>query len=276
VTALAHKHPHTHPRKDSAPDPVGILDTAGAIALFASKLARALPHTRHYAGETIRQAAIIVTGSTTVILAIAFFAGGSCGLESSALARAFGASPIAGGFSSWCTLREVIPFVFGYIVAAKVGCGIVAELSAMRAAEEVDQLDGMGIHSLSYLAGTRAIAAAITLPFAYVLSIASGYAAAALMSLGRFGDVSPGTWKLFFLTFQSPSDLLFSTLKGLTISAFVVLVALQQGYGLRARGPVDVGVATARSMAISIVGVTLISMAGTLIFWGANPRIPIG
>jgi phospholipid/cholesterol/gamma-HCH transport system permease protein len=29
-------------------------------------------------------------------------------------------------------------------------------------------------------------------------------------------------------------------------------------------------------MAISIVGVTLISMAGTLIFWGANPRIPIG
>jgi phospholipid/cholesterol/gamma-HCH transport system permease protein len=65
-------------------------------------------------------------------------------------------------------------------------------------------------------------------------------------------------------------------LKGLTISAFVVVVALQQGYGLRARGPVEVGVATARSMAISIVGVTLISMAGTLIFWGANPRIPIG
>ena len=34
--------------------------------------------------------------------------------------------------------------------------------------------------------------------------------------------------------------------------------------------------ATARSMAINIVGVTLISMAGTLIVWGANPRIPLG
>jgi len=56
----------------------------------------------------------------------------------------------------------------------------------------------------------------------------------------------------------------------------VIVVALHQGYGLRARGPVEVGTATARSMAISIVGVTLISMAGTLIFWGANPRIPIG
>jgi phospholipid/cholesterol/gamma-HCH transport system permease protein len=96
------------------------------------------------------------------------------------------------------------------------------------------------------------------------------------MSLGRFGDVSPGTWKLFFLAFQSPSDLVYSVTKGLTISLFVVLVALYQGYGRRARGPVDVGIATARSMAISIVGVTMISMAGTLIFWGANPRIPIG
>jgi phospholipid/cholesterol/gamma-HCH transport system permease protein len=263
-------------RRDPPPDPHGLLDTAGAIAAFSVRLVRETPQTRHYLGETIRQAAIIVTGSTLVIVAIAFFAGGSCGLESSALARAFGAAPIAGGFSSWCTLREVVPFVFGYIVAAKVGCAMVAELSAMRAVEEIDQLEGMGVRSLSYLAGTRFVACAVTLPFAYLLSIAAAFAAAGLMSLGRFGDVSPGTWKLFFLNFQDSSDLVYSLIKGLTISAFVVLVALHQGYGLRSRGPVDVGVATARSMAISIVGVTLISMAGTLIFWGANPRIPIG
>jgi phospholipid/cholesterol/gamma-HCH transport system permease protein len=264
------------PRRDPPPDPRGILETAGALAAFAYRLARELPRTRHYTAEALRQAGVVVTGSTLVIVAIAFFAGGSCGLESSALARAFGAAPIAGGFSAWCTLREVVPFVFGYIVAAKVGCGMVAELSAMRAVEEIDALDGMGLRSLSYLAGTRFIGCALVLPFAYVLSIAAAYAAAGLMSLARFGDVSPGTWKLFFLNFQDGTDLIYSLIKGLVISAFVVVVALYQGYGLRSRGPVDVGVATARSMAISIVGVTLISMAGTLIFWGANPRIPIG
>jgi phospholipid/cholesterol/gamma-HCH transport system permease protein len=264
------------PRRDPPPDPEGVIETAGAIAGFVARLIRAVPYVRHYAGEAIRQAALIVTGSTLVIVAIAFFAGGSCGLESSALARAFGASPISGGFSAWCTLREVVPFVFGYIVAAKVGCGIVAELSAMRVTEEIDALDGMGIHSLAYLAGTRFVACAMVLPFVYLLAIAGSYIAAGVMSLGRFGDVSPGTWKLFFFAFQGSDDLLFSLTKGLVISAFVVVVALHQGYGLRPRGPVDVGVATARSMAINIVGVTLISMAGTLIFWGANPRIPIG
>jgi phospholipid/cholesterol/gamma-HCH transport system permease protein len=264
------------PRRDPPRDPAGVLDTAAAIVAFGVRLARELPHVRHYVGETLRQAAIVATGSTLVILAIAFFAGGSCGLESSALARAFGAAPIGGGFSAWCTLREVVPFVFGYIVAAKVGCGIVAELAAMRAEQEIDQLDGMGIRSLSYLAGTRAVGCAITLPFTYLLAIAASYLAAGLMALGRFGDVSPGTWRLFFLAFQDGTDLLYSLTKGVLISAFVVLVALHQGYGLRARGPVDVGLATARSMAISIVGVTLISMVGTLVFWGANPRIPIG
>jgi phospholipid/cholesterol/gamma-HCH transport system permease protein len=264
------------PRTDPPRDPHGPIETAGSIAQFSVRLARELPRVRHHAGEALRQAAIVVTSSTIVIVLIAFFAGGSCGLESSSLARAFGAAPVAGGFSAWCTLREVVPFVFGYIVAAKVGCGMVAELSAMRSVEEIDAIDGMGVRSLAYLAGTRFAGCAIVLPFAYLLSIAAAFAAAALMSLGRFGDVSPGTWKLFFLSFQSPTDLAYSVAKGVTISAFVVLVALHQGYALRARGPVDVGTATARSMAISIVGVTMISMAGTLIFWGANPRIPIG
>lgn len=261
---------------DPPPDPRGPLQTTGDVSRFGWRLLLSLRHTGPYIGETLRQASLIATGSTLVIVTIAFLAGGSCGLESSALARAFGAAPVAGGFSTWCTLREVVPFVFGYILAAKVGCGMVAELSAMRVAEEIDALEAMGVRSLAYLGGTRLLGAAIVLPFAYLLAIASSYLATYLMSVERFGDVSPGTWKLFFFSFQDGWDLAYSMIKGLVIAAFVIVVALHHGYGLRARGPVDVGVATARSMATSIIGVTLISMAGTLIFWGANPRIGFG
>ena len=34
--------------------------------------------------------------------------------------------------------------------------------------------------------------------------------------------------------------------------------------------------ATAKSMALNIVLVHIIGMTGTLVFWGANPRAPIG
>jgi holliday junction DNA helicase RuvB len=41
-------------------------------------------------------------------------------------------------------------------------------------------------------------------------------------------------------------------------------------------GPVGVGTATAKSMVLNTVMVHLIGMVGTQIFWGSNPRAPIG
>ena len=41
-------------------------------------------------------------------------------------------------------------------------------------------------------------------------------------------------------------------------------------------GPVGVGRATAKSMVANIIGIHAIGMLGTQIFWGSNPRAPIG
>jgi phospholipid/cholesterol/gamma-HCH transport system permease protein len=253
----------------------GLLYAGGDIASFFGRALAQFRHLPLFLSEALRQASIIATGSVLVILAIAFLAGGSCGLESSSLARSFGTKPIAAGFSSWCTMREVVPFVFGYILAAKVGCGIVAELGAMRVNEEVDALEAMGVRSMAHLVSARILAAAIVLPVAYVLAIGSSFLAAYLMSAKRFADVSGGTWSLFFHLFQDPVDLVYSLIKGLVITLFVIVTALYYGYNVRG-GPSEVGIATARSMAVNIMAVTLISMIGTVIFWGANPRIPFG
>ena len=54
-----------------------------------------------------------------------------------------------------------------------------------------------------------------------------------------------------------------------------MLVACYYGYHASG-GPVGVGTATANSMVLNLVIVTLIGMLGTQVFWGANPRAPIG
>jgi phospholipid/cholesterol/gamma-HCH transport system permease protein len=253
----------------------GFLYVTGDIACFMWQAMKNMPYARRFLSEAVRQAGIIATTSVLVIMLIAFLAGGSCGLESTALARSFGVRPIAAGFSSWCTLREVVPFVFGYILAAKVGCGMVAELGAMQVGEEVDALDVMGVRSIAYLVSTRIMAALVVLPITYVLAVGSGYLAAYLQSAIRFHDVSGGTWSVFFYLFQDPLDLVYSLVKGVVIIVFVLTTCLYFGYRVRG-GPIEVGVATARSMMVNIIGITLISAVGTMIFWGANPRIPFG
>ena len=55
----------------------------------------------------------------------------------------------------------------------------------------------------------------------------------------------------------------------------IVLVGCYYGYNASG-GPVGVGTATAKSMVLNLVLVHMIGMLGTQVFWGANPRAPIG
>jgi phospholipid/cholesterol/gamma-HCH transport system permease protein len=75
--------------------------------------------------------------------------------------------------------------------------------------------------------------------------------------------------------FQSPIDFVFSMIKGMAMSTFVVLVGIYYGYHAGG-GPVGVGRATAKSMVVDIIGVHAIGLLGTQLFWGGNPRSPIG
>ena len=99
----------------------------------------------HFFGEALRQAGILILGSALVIWGMVFIFGLQCGIEGAYFNRSVGAPAYAGVFSAWCDLREMVPYVFGYIMAAKVGTGIVAELGAMRINEEIDALEVMGV-----------------------------------------------------------------------------------------------------------------------------------
>ena len=106
-------------------------------------------------GEALRQAGILILGSTIVIWGLVFILGLQCGIEGAYFNRSVGAPAYAGVFAAWCDLREVIPYAFGYMMAAKVGTGIVAELGAMRISDEIDALEVMGVQPMTFLAATR-------------------------------------------------------------------------------------------------------------------------
>ena len=182
----------------------------------------------------------------------------------------------AGLFSAFCDLREALPYAFGYMLSAKVGTGIVAEIGAMRISDEIDALEVMGVPPITFLCATRLFAAWIALPFMYLVGIGD-HVRGQLPGGGQSGRrrLLRGGYTLIFWTFQSPADLVFSLIKGMAMATVIVLVGCYYGY-TAAGGPVGVGTATAKSMAFNIVAVHILGMLGTVIFWGANPRLPIG
>jgi phospholipid/cholesterol/gamma-HCH transport system permease protein len=226
-------------------------------------------------GEALRQAGILILGSTIVIWGLVFILGLQCGIEGAYFTRSVGAPAYAGNFAAWCDLREVIPYAFGYMMSAKVGTGIVAELGAMRISDEIDALEVMGIQPVTFLAATRLLAAWMVLPFMYLAAIGVGFLASYIAVVEQIGDTSSGGYLLIFWMFQNPPDLIFSVIKGMFMATAIVLVGCYYGY-TAGGGPVGVGTATAKSMVLNIVLVHIIGMMGTLVFWGANPRAPIG
>src|ERR671910_1502284 len=193
------------------------LASLGDISRFAARVMGLVYSGRvfHFFGEALRQAGILIVGSTIVIWGLVFTLGLTCGIEGAYLTRAQGAPSYAGVFSAWCDLREIAPYAFGYMMAAKVGTGIVAELGAMRISDEIDAMEVMGINPMIFLAATRLLGAWMTLPFMYLAAIGVGYFASYLAVVEQIGEVSAGGYFLIFWMFQNPPDLIFSLIKAM-------------------------------------------------------------
>src|SRR6059036_291628 len=169
------------------------LASTGDISKFCARVLRDVYGLRvfRFFGEALRQAGILILSSTIVIAGLVFIIGLQCGIEGAYLLRSQGAPPYAGVFAAWCDLRELVPYAFGYMMAAKVGTGIVAELGSMRISDEIDALEVMGVPSLTFLCSARLLGSWLVLQFLYIIAIGAGFVASYLVVVQQIGEVSP-------------------------------------------------------------------------------------
>ena len=252
------------------------LREVGELARFSWRAICSLRGVWRYSGEALRQTGILIAGSTWVVVGLMFVIGAQCGLFSSFFSKSFGASGAVGLFTMLCDVREAFPLMFGYLLAAKVACGLVAEIGSMRIADEVDALEVMGTDSMRFVVATRLLAALISLPIIYVIGVGLGTLGTYLVVVLQIGEVSNGAWMAgHFGPAHALSEDVLSLVKGMAVGVVVIMVGLFYGYRVRG-GPVDVGAATARSMVVNLVMIHVVAATLTTLFWGADPRLPIG
>jgi phospholipid/cholesterol/gamma-HCH transport system permease protein len=229
---------------------------------------------RHFS-EILRQTAALIVGTTLILAALQFTVGGTCGLLGNYFLRSVGAQNYLGLFTSLCTIREAVPIMFGYVFAAKVGCGLVAEIGSMRINEELDAFNAVGLDPMRFVVATRLAAAWLFMPLAFCISALMVYLGTEFTVVHLIGDVSQGAFESVHWGLQSTRDQLFSFIKLFTIGTTVVLVATYYGYTVRG-GPAEVGTATARSMIVSLVLIHVVDASWSAIFYGGSPGMPIG
>ena len=145
----------------------------------------------------------------------------------------------------------------------------------MRISEEIDALEVMGVPPITFLCASRLLGAWVALPFIYLVGIGVMYLASYLSVVKQVADGLIRRLHADLLDVPGPHRPHLQPHQGDGDGDRDRAVGCYYGY-TASGGPVGVGTATAKSMAFNIVAVHIIGMVGTIVFWGANPRLPIG
>ena len=248
---------------------------AGEIAAFSARATASAPASARHFAEVLRQLGTLIIGTTIVLLALEFVIGGECALFFVYLTRPLGGTAFTGFFNVPCGIRELFPYMFGYIFSAKVGCGLVAEIGSMRISDEIDALESIGMDPMRYVIGTRLLAIMIFVPLVYVVCLLFGLLGGYVVSVVQIGELSaPRFFQGNWLS-QGLIDNLQSMVKTLSIGLTIALVGMY--YGFKARGgPVGVGDAVARSMIVNLVMIHLLGAFWSQIFYSRGANFPFG
>ncbi|HKA16895.1 MAG TPA: ABC transporter permease [Blastocatellia bacterium] len=235
-----------------------MLEIAGDVSLFGFRAITSL-FSRPLEGDQIRRQ-IAEVGSKSLLLVIAsgFALGAVLTLHTRSTLVTFGATAWIPTVQSLAFFIEIGPLVTGLLVAGRVGSGIGAVLSNMRATEQIDAIESLSIDSFKYLVVPRIIACTLALPvltlFLDFSGLLGGFLSEYSMSRLSFQSYIASSFASFeWSNFYPP------TLKTAVFGFAIGTVSSFLGYTTN-EGAQGVGRAATRSVVISSLLIILLDV----------------
>jgi phospholipid/cholesterol/gamma-HCH transport system permease protein len=117
--------------------------------------------------------------------------------------------------------------------------------------------------------GTRLIGAMVCVIPGYLLTLVTNFIMMDLV-IRLFHSQPGGTYKHYLAEFTTPTDLIYSVIKGTVFCAVVTLIHCYYGYFVTG-GPVGLGVASGRAVRASLVAIMVMDFVLTVALWGLRP-----
>jgi phospholipid/cholesterol/gamma-HCH transport system permease protein len=151
-------------------------EATGEITLFGLRALSELFRPPYETAQIRRQLAEVGSKSLPLVVACGFALGAVLTLHTRSSLVTFGAAAWIPTIQALSFFLEIGPLVTGLLVAGRVGSGIGAVLSNMRATEQIDALESLSIDSFKYLVVPRIVACTLALPLLTIFLDFSGLA----------------------------------------------------------------------------------------------------
>lgn len=239
--------------------------TGGVILLFIRAILE-LRLGRNDRYRLLRQMLIVGWQTVPLALLIGLFTGMTVALGTGLVLSGFGQEVFIASIVAESMVKEMGPVFTAFIIAARVGAAMTAELGTMAVNDEVDVLRVLGISVDRYLAMPRIIAALVMTPaltaYAVVLGLIGGFVVA-----GPYFGVSWVTYRAETFRVLTSMEVFQGLSKGLFFGAIYSSVCCYMGLTTRG-GAEGVGKSTTTAVVISLSGILVANYLLTRYMFG--------
>jgi phospholipid/cholesterol/gamma-HCH transport system permease protein len=200
-----------------------------------------------------------------LISVLALASGSLVILQSSTNLSLLGGNSVVGDLLVAIVVRELAPLLTALIVIARSGTAVASEIGNMRVNREIEALEAMGIHPLSYVVFPRmmgGIVSVICLSVYYVLvACMGGYLVAKILHDLPFSYFFDALARAF-----SMADLGLFFLKNTFSGAIIFTISCYQGLLVK-QSPHEVPQVTTKAVVDSVIYVVAFNMTVTILFY---------
>lgn len=185
-------------------------------------------------------------------------------VEANAAAVALGATDTLARLLATVVVREAGPLLAAFLVLARSGTAIAAEVATSRVLGETDALEALGVNPLHYLvlprlAGTAISVACLTLVFNLIVLWAAGTTATSYLQIVAV-DRYIESLRLVLVPSDVWESLGKGALSGATIAGCCTFAGFQAG-----RSPTEIPRRVTDGMVFSVVGIVVITAVAAVV-----------
>ncbi len=202
-----------------------------------------------------RQLEFVGNRSFNIIVISAVMIGSVFGWILGDIFRTFGAESMLGAAAGISLSRELAPVFCGFLVTARAGSSMAAEIATMRVNEQIDAMRVMAVNPYGYLVAPRILGAALMLPLLTCVFILVGVFMSFVIGV-TFFDIDVGTFLEKMRWMVKPHFIFQGMEKSAVFGLILASVGCYKGF-YAGGGAKGVGRATTEAVVISLVAILI-------------------
>ncbi len=245
---------------------LNFFEEAGIAAIFLVQALIGKPNANRF-NLLIAQLYSVGVLSLLVIAVSGLFIGMVLGLQGYTILVKFGAEQALGQLVALSLVRELGPVVAALLFAGRAGSALTAEIGLMKATEQLDSMEMMGVDPLRRVIAPRFWAGQISMPLLAMIFSAIAVSGGYMVGVKWLHVDSGAFWANMQTSVDFYDDVLNGVIKSIVFGTVVTWIAVYQGFFCPPTSE-GIGRATTKTVVYSSLAVLGIDFFLTAVMFG--------